>query len=281
MPIVVTVLVFGVVVGGWLLWRRYKGEEPPPAETAQAPPPEMPMDAAPPADAMPSGPRYPIEAADDVPKRRSPSADPDERVRQALIATIGRTALRNYFKVENFAHNVVATVDNLGRETASPSMWPVNRTGGPFMTESNHATTIAAKNAQRYAPFIHQMSNVNTSKVVALYVDLYPQLQKAFEEMGYPGVYFNDRVVEVIDLMLETPRVDGPIAVKRPGDGAEGGATAASNLYQLADPQLESLAAGQKILLRIGTENANAVRAKLTDLRHQITARKVTGALSP
>jgi len=43
---------------------------------------------------------------------------------------------------------------------------------------------------------------------------LYPLLQRVYVELGHPDQYFNDRVVEVIDHLLETPEVAPPIKVK-------------------------------------------------------------------
>jgi hypothetical protein len=42
-------------------------------------------------------------------------------------------------------------------------------------------------------------------------------------------------------------------------------------MYQFADPALESRSAGQKILLRMGAENAATVKAKLLELRSVVT----------
>jgi hypothetical protein len=43
-------------------------------------------------------------------------------------------------------------------------------------------------------------------------------------------------------------------------------------LYQFADPDLETRSAGQKILLRMGAENAARVKAKLTEIRRELVA---------
>ncbi len=43
-------------------------------------------------------------------------------------------------------------------------------------------------------------------------------------------------------------------------------------MYTFADPALESRPAGQKLLIRMGPENAAAIKAKLTELRAVITA---------
>jgi hypothetical protein len=41
--------------------------------------------------------------------------------------------------------------------------------------------------------------------------------------------------------------------------------------YEFADPELEARSAGQKILMRIGNENAARVKAKLRELRGELT----------
>ena len=43
-------------------------------------------------------------------------------------------------------------------------------------------------------------------------------------------------------------------------------------MYTFADPTLEALPAGQKLLIRMGPENAAAIEAKLTELRAAVTA---------
>jgi hypothetical protein len=101
-------------------------------------------------------------------------------------------------------------------------------------------------------------------------VQLYPSLQRAYEELGYPKRYFNDRFVDVIDLLLATPEpisapkvhlptVNGPVQPQRPWV-----------LYEFDDPQLEGLAAGQKMLLRMGLRNERRVKVRLAELRNLI-----------
>jgi hypothetical protein len=85
--------------------------------------------------------------------------------------------------------------------------------------------------------------------------------QQSYQNLGYPNGYFNDRLVEVIDVMLATPEPKGPIKLVRP-----------NVMYTFADPALEARPAGQKLLIRMGPENAQAIKAKLTELRSVITA---------
>jgi hypothetical protein len=136
-------------------------------------------------------------------------------------------------------------------------------------------TAISGDNADRYAGFVRLIEGVDTQRAVAVYLRLYPLFQRAYEELGYPGRYFNDRVVEVIDNLLATPTIAGPIRVEQLR--VEGGAQRGAGLYVFADPALETHTAGQKILLRIGQDNAAKLVTKLTDIRRQLVTAAAPG----
>jgi hypothetical protein len=95
----------------------------------------------------------------------------------------------------------------------------------------------------------------------ALYIHYYPLFQQSYQNLGYPNGYFNDRLVEVIDSLLATPDPKEPVELVRP-----------NVMYIYADPALEKRPAGQKLLIRMGPENAKVIKAKLTELRAAITA---------
>jgi hypothetical protein len=95
--------------------------------------------------------------------------------------------------------------------------------------------------------------------LVGIYRHYYPLFQQAYTDLGYPDGYFNNRLVEVIDHLLATPDVTGPIRLSQPGV-----------LYEFADPSLEQLSAGQKLFLRMGSENAAALKLKLRELRREV-----------
>jgi hypothetical protein len=67
--------------------------------------------------------------------------------------------------------------------------------------------------------------------------------------------------VEVIDHLLATPDIQSPVLLTQP-----------NIIYQFADPKLERLSAGQKIMLRIGSENAAKIKAKLHQIREALVS---------
>jgi len=100
------------------------------------------------------------------------------------------------------------------------------------------------------------LRNLDTRALYDLYRQRYPLFQRAYQDLGYPQGYFNDRLVEVIDHLLATPEVKVPVELVRP-----------NVLWQYLDPELESRSSGQKLLLRLGPDNAAVVRTKLRELR--------------
>ena len=184
-----------------------------------------------------------------------------------------RNDVLKFLQLDKLAIRVVATVDNLARPHAAPALWPVNPTPGRFTTAETGAapTTISAANNQRYTPLVRFIESVDSAKAVALYVNAYPLFQQAYEELGYPRRYFNDRLVAVIDHLLATPaaseglgvkltQVKGPIAPARPWVR-----------YEFSDATLESLSSGQKMMLRAGPDNQARLKIKLREIRGQIT----------
>jgi hypothetical protein len=267
-----TAFVLLLAAGGGLLWWRHQRSA---AEVVATPAPTIAPAAPPPAAAPPAAPaiRHPLVAA---PAGGLPSLDSsDSYVENALVELLGHKKIREFLHLDGAVRRFVATVDNLATGDAPASRWPVRATTGRFETEPRDGgLTIGVRNGERYAPFVRFVDEIDARRAVALYLRVYPLLQQAYEDLGYPGKYFNDRVVEVIDNLLATPTPAGPIAVKRfAADGGSSRGDSGGGLYVYADPALEASPAGQKILLRMGRDNAALLIAKLREIRALIVAR--------
>jgi hypothetical protein len=114
------------------------------------------------------------------------------------------------------------------------------------------AEVISPDNAGRYTPLVSLAETADMRRVVAAYVRLYPQFQKAYEELGYPRSYFNDRLVEVIDQLLATPESSAPLQVHLPAIHGPVRPERPWVLYEFDDPALQRLTSGQKMMLRMG-----------------------------
>jgi hypothetical protein len=152
-------------------------------------------------------------------------------------------------------------------------LWPVNPTSGRLIVdEHDGATFIGADNGLRYAPYVLLLESVDLRRAVAVYARIYPSLQQAYKDLGYPKAYFNDRLVQVIDQLLETPETDAPLQVQLPPINGPVRPARPWMLYQFADPAMETLSAGQKILLRVGSINERRIKSRLGEVRRLLTA---------
>jgi hypothetical protein len=274
---VILLLVWGAIgIGAYYWWQQQRAEPP-------APPPPAPVAEAPPAPPPPAEPevRHPIEEArpETAPEPAKaaaplpPLGESDKTVRDAIAGLAGRKSLA-LLEDAGLARRFVATVDNLPRKKASPRVWPVRPTAGQFTpTARSDGVYLGPENERRYEPLLQLMESVDTGKLVALYVRLYPLFQQAYAELGYPKRHFNDRLIEVIDHLLATPELKGPMKLVPPDVKGPVKLERPWVMYEFADPDLEARSAGQKILLRMGAGNAGRVKAKLRDVRRQLTRR--------
>jgi len=159
---------------------------------------------------------------------------------------------------------IVATVDNLPRGHVAERIRPLGRLGGQFVVDGQDDSgefTINSSNYDRYDALVDLMAGADLGEVAEVYRRFYPLFQSAYVDLGYPDGYFNDRLVEVIDHLLATPEIDDSVSLMRP-----------HVLYEFADPGLEGLSSGQKLLLRMGAEHRSRVKRMLGEFR-DITTR--------
>ena len=147
-------------------------------------------------------------------------------------------------------------------EPAPRRAFPLNSVAGAFgAAGKGESLAIGPANAARYAAHVQVLEALDARGLVQGYAQLYPLFQRAYEELGHPGKHFNDRLLEAIEDLLGAPEIGPPIGLLQP-----------KVLYQFADPDLETRSAGQKILVRMGKDNAARVKAKLREIRRELLA---------
>jgi len=246
--VIAIVAVLALAGAAFWWWQRSTPPPPPPEARVETPP------------AAPTGPKYPVTPDTTAPLPALNASDP--AMNDALSDLVGAQAVQRFLNVDGIVRNIVATVDNLPRESVASRLNPVKPVGGTVVTKGKDATlTIAPENAARYLPLVRLAQSLDAKRVAALYLRFYPLFQQAYEDLGYPVRYFNDRLVEAIDDMLAAPEIDKPVALVVP-----------HVLYEYADPELESLSAGRKIMIRVGRGNETILKAKLRELRKEIVA---------
>ncbi len=228
-------VVLALAAGAWF-WMKRGADAP---EAPAAPPPVAEEPAI----------RNPIIAPDEI--------DPNLSATEQVATLVGTPRFESMFVPDDFVKKTVATVDSLARSDVAARMNPAKKPGGEFVTTGEgDSVVLGAANFARYAPWVELVDSLDAAEAAALYKRLYPQFQAAYENLGNPDGYFNDRVVEVIDHLLSAPPAPATIALVRP-----------NVYYEFADPALEGESAGRKLLLRMGPGNAERVKAKLLEIR--------------
>lgn len=257
--LVPVILAVAVAAALWFYW--YQGRDPLPVAVEPAP-----AETTEPAVELPSGPRFPVPDMEETVDQANlqplpPLDDSDEYFRMELNGLYGNV-VANMLVSNNLIERIVATVDNLPRAHVSEKIRPVGKLDGAFPVNGQDGSgeyTLSPDNYARYDQLVTLVTSANIQNVADTYRRFYPLFQKAYVNLGYPDAYFNDRLIEVIDHLLQTPVVEQPVMLVRP-----------NVLYKFADPELESLSSGRKLLIRMGNEHAESVKNSLRELRAAI-----------
>lgn len=156
----------------------------------------------------------------------------------------------------------VATIDNLPRSHVAEKIRPVGQLTGAFSVDEAPDDSIYYQNPDnihRYDVLVGVVANADIDATVATYRRFYPLMQESYQRLGYPNAYFNDRVVRVIDHLLMTPKPTEPVPLVRP-----------HVLFEYADPELEALSSGQKLMLRMGNAHAATIKTTLSRIRSKL-----------
>jgi hypothetical protein len=221
------------------------------------PPPLTPVSQAEPEQAEPQVMEEPVVAEPvAIPDPLPLLAESDDELKEALAEITGPDPLAEYLVRNQVVSRLVVAIDSLTSRQVPPQINPVKAADGDFMVDSEgEHSTLSAENFARYDGYIALMQSLNTQTLVEMYRHYYPLFQQAWEENGGEGS-FNDRLLLVIDHLLQTPDVPGPIYLVRP-----------EAVYLFEDPGLEAMTAGQKILVRMGSANAELVKEELQEIR--------------
>ena len=204
-----------------------------------------------------------MPAVTEIEEPLPPLEESDNKIKEILSEIFGDNLVNQIFKQTGIIHRFVATIDTLPKKKLANKFRLIPPTSGKFLVQkdSSDKITVDPNNFKRYSTYMQLLNMLEMEQFVKLYMRFYPLIQEAYDALGYKNRYFNDRFIFVIDHLLKTPEVIGTIQLVQP-----------KVFYEYADPALESLSAGQKILLRIGPANMAIVKAKLVEIRKGLAA---------
>ncbi|MCU0235674.1 MAG: DUF3014 domain-containing protein [Acidobacteria bacterium] len=180
----------------------------------------------------------------------------DAAVRELVSATAIPAAMKGWLQQKELVRTLVAVVDNIAQGQSPAALLPFLAPGDRFLAvEKNGALYLDPASYRRYDPLVNALTSVADEAWITWYGTLRPTLEKAFRELGYPGVTFAQRLQQAIEQLTQVPALPAQVALERK-----------MLSYAYADAALEALNPAQKHLLRLGPASAARIQNKLRSL---------------
>jgi hypothetical protein len=206
-----------------------------------------------PASATPERPRSPLGGepqAVDLP----PLDASDPAVRDLVRGLSQHPFLANWLTTDGLVRNFTVVVHNVA-SGRSPSVH-LRRVAPPepFQASMQDGRPVLdPRSYRRYDRVAEAAASVAPEDAAGLYATLKPRIEEAYRDLGQPDASFDQALERALVQLLQTPVVEGDIALQPKG----------GTMYVLADPRLENLTQAQKHLLRMGPENTRRIQASL------------------
>lgn len=185
-----------------------------------------------------------------------PLGETDATVRQLVGALSSHPRVAAWLTTDQLIRNFAVVVVNIsnGRSPAQ-HLRAVRPTGEFVADQEGDAARIDPRSYRRYDDYADAVGALDAEGTARLYATLKPRIQDAYRELGYPEGDFDRAMERAIVELLNTPVVEGDIAL-----------TPKSVSWDFADPKLQSLSSAQRQFLRMGPRNMRIVKAKLREI---------------
>jgi hypothetical protein len=204
------------------------------------------------------GARLPAEPGENIPL--PPLDQTDALVRELVSRLSSHPRVAAWLTTDQLIRNFTLVAVNIADgHTPAPRLRPLVPAGKFDVVSREGRAFIDARAFERYDGHAAAVSGIDARGAARLYATLKPRLDEAYNELGAPHGDIDTTLERAIARLLQTPIVDGPIAVEPAGA-----------LFRYADPRLESLSPAQKQLLRMGPANVRIVQAKLREVSHHL-----------
>ncbi|WP_218312076.1 DUF3014 domain-containing protein [Alteromonas antoniana] len=205
-----------------------------------------------------------VEPMPDMPETEPEPLDTsDPAIKSSLqeISDANSTQVNRLLVNEALLQRFVVSVTNLANEEMAPNHQLLTPPDQPFRTYTQaDKEWIDAASYKRYTPYVDMLESFNNEALLNLYAMYKGDIQAKYAEIGEdPDEPFDQKLIEAIDELLDTPEVPVPVEVYTD-----------SVAYKYADPRLENLSTPQKQLLRTGPDNMRRIKAKLREIQDML-----------
>ena len=158
--------------------------------------------------------------------------------------------------IRNFAVSVMNVADG---KTPSGHLYTIKPDGTFRVRQQRTTAYIDPASYARYDGHAAAVDGIDPAGAARLYATLRPRIEEASREQAGSDANFDRALERAIVELLETPIVEGDVAVVPLIQG-----------YGYADASLESLSGAQKQLLRMGPDNVRRVQQKLRAIAREL-----------
>ena len=177
----------------------------------------------------------------------------DEVVRRLAEELSSHPALAEWIATDRLVRRFVAVVDNVAEGVDPRTHLPIRSLDEPFATtRGGGPTRIDPESYRRYDRAAALFVSLDPKGTARLYARLKPRIDEAYRDLGYPDRRFDDTLVRAIRHLLATPIPETPPILEARVRG-----------WAYQDAGLEALSPAQKVLVRMGPDNARAVQNHL------------------
>ncbi len=183
--------------------------------------------------------------------------DGDELLRGQLAAAGAKTILLKLLANEQPLEVSAALIDGLGHGVILGKFLPGGLHSEAFsVVTQDDGIYMSPASFLRYDRFADAIAALDVSVLVNAFHLLRPLYEQSYGYLGLDPSDFDNAVIRTLDLVLATPEIGEPIALKPK-----------AVMYIYLDPALESLPAVQKQLLRMGPDNIRRIKQQAQILR--------------
>jgi len=184
-----------------------------------------------------------------------PLDESDPVVRELVRKLSEHPTVIAWLSTKGLIRNFTVVVANIADGATPAKHLTALRPSAKFrVVQRDSRATIDPRSYDRYAPIADAVASIDPMGASRLYGTLKPRIEEAYRELG-PDRPFDRTLERAIVSLLQTPMVDGPIALEPKGIG-----------YAYADERLETLSSAQRQLLRMGPRNVGIIERKLREI---------------
>jgi hypothetical protein len=255
-------ILIGVAIAGGLLLTNSL----PPDDLAPAPAPASQPEVSPPAEvetlAEPEQTPVPETTPEPAPEPARPPLpslqESDATVRDALADVPLGTAGQQFLLPSNIIERTTSVVYLMAQGEVPYKLMPIARPKATFpITDDGLQVTADPEGHARYDAFAVWIQSLDIESLLAAVDWLLPLFREAWSFYGESESSFDQAVLYALDLIIYTPEVETSDARLFRKEAVW--------LYE--DPALEALPPIQKQLLRMGSANASAIKAKAREVQ--------------